>query len=196
MESVIAFVLGLVADIARSVFLPQTTDWLKRRIPAARQKANFEENALRLEIMERLTKMGKDPSLIGAMGDEPDIFMRRLNTQQEVIAEYLVERVDTSASVTQAEMTGEAARQAEVANRMLSKAHQDLAQSNLTEVQHDALVKSQEAWEEYAQAQATLAASQWNGGSGYPMIFAGELERLRLARAGQLRELLDEWAGM
>ena len=193
MENLIAFALGFVADIARSLFLPQTTDWLKRRLPSTRRKANFADNALRLEIMERLSTLGKDPNLIEAMGDEPEDFMRLLNSQQDAFAEYAVQRLDDSAHMTQAEMSGEAARRADIAHGMLVSALSELKQSDLDPMQLDDMAKSQRAWEEYSEAQAAFTAGHWRGGTGQPMIHFAELERLRLARVGQLRELIEEW---
>jgi len=51
----------------------------------------------------------------------------------------------------------------------------------------------QERWEEWADAQASLVASQVEGGSMYPMIWASEKTALTRDRREQLTRLTREW---
>ena len=54
MDWLVGFVLGFVADLFRSVFMPASTEWINRFIPTSRKKVNVEENIITLDIMEKL----------------------------------------------------------------------------------------------------------------------------------------------
>lgn len=60
-------------------------------------------------------------------------------------------------------------------------------------IDSDALRALQEGWTEWADAQAALVASQVEGGSMYPMIWASEKMVLTRERRDQLTRLKSEW---
>ena len=62
MDWLVGFVLGFFVDLFRSVFMPASTEWINKFIPAARRKANVEENILTFEIMDRLKSLEKTPT--------------------------------------------------------------------------------------------------------------------------------------
>lgn len=192
MEWLGGFVLGLIADLFRSVFMPASTEWINRLIPSARKKANVEENILTLNIMEKLKSLGKDPDLVmHARGDAAQ-FMTVLTSQQEAFVENAIEVID-STFMTQAEMNEEAGRRADVAKRQLERAVIALERSGwMSEAQNDALKETQRLWEKYAHAQAKFAAAEFEGGSMAGLIFASELESATLSRSGELKRMLEE----
>lgn len=57
----------------------------------------------------------------------------------------------------------------------------------------DALSAVQTSWTEWADAQASLVASQVEGGSMYPMVWASEKAALTRERIVQIERLVSEW---
>jgi uncharacterized protein YecT (DUF1311 family) len=187
-----AFLLGFIADLFRSVFMPASTEWINRLIPSARKKANVEENILTLDIMEKLKSLGKDPGLVKHSRDEAAQFMAVLTSQQEAFVENAIEVID-STFMTQAEMNMEAGRRADVAERQMERAIIALERSGwMSEAQTAALKEAQGQWAKYAQAQAKFAAAEFEGGSMAPLVFSSELESATVSRTGELKRMLDE----
>lgn len=187
-----AFVLGFIADLFRSVFMPASTEWINRLIPSARKKANVQENILTLDIMEKLKSLGKDPDLAKHSRDDAAQFMTVLTSQQEAFVENAIEVID-STFMTQAEMNMEAGRRANVAKKQMERAIIALERSGwMSEAQTAALKEAQGQWEKYAQAQAEFASAEFEGGSMAPLIFASELESATVSRTGELKRMLEE----
>lgn len=192
MDWLVGFVLGFVADLFRSVFMPASTEWINRFIPAARKKANVEENILTLEIMEKLKSLGKDPALAKHARDDAAQFMTVLNSQQEAFVENAIEIID-STYMTQAEMNMEAGRRADVARQQMERAIIALERSGWMEAgQISSLKATQSHWEEYAKAQAAFAAAEYEGGTMAPLVYASELESVTVSRTGELKRMLEE----
>ncbi len=74
--------------------MPASTACLNRFVPAARKKANVEDNMLTLQGMERLKSLGKDPNLAKHARDDTAQFMNVLTTQQETFLDNAVDVVD------------------------------------------------------------------------------------------------------
>ncbi|GFE66928.1 lysozyme inhibitor LprI family protein [Litoreibacter roseus] len=192
MEWLIGFILGFVADLFRSVFMPASTEWLNRFLPAARRKANFEENILILEVMERLESLGKNPNLAKHARDGSEQFLRVLTTQQEAFVDNAVEVVD-STHMTQLEMNLEAEKRASVARQQMERAIIALEQSGWMDERQAATLKvTQQNWESYAKSQAEFAAAEFDGGSMAPHVFFSELESVTISRTGELKRMLNE----
>ncbi|GAA4127686.1 lysozyme inhibitor LprI family protein [Aminobacter aganoensis] len=192
MEWLGGFVLGFVADIFRSVFIPTSTEWINRIIPSARRKANVEENILTLSIMEKLKSVGKDPDLVKYARDDAAQFMSVLSSQQEAFVENAIEVID-STHMTQAEMNVEAGRRADVARQQMERAVIALERSGwISAAQASALEEAQERWEKYAHTQAKFAAAEFEGGSMAPLAYASELESATVSRTGELKRMLEE----
>lgn len=192
MEWLIGFVLGFFADLFRSVFMPASTDWINKFIPAARRKANVEENILTLEIMDKLQSLGKDPNLAKHARDDAAQFLSVLTSQQEAFVENAVEIID-STYMTQIEMNVEAGRRANVAQQQMERAIVALKRSGWLEPpQISNLDKAQENWGVYAKSQAEFAAAEFEGGSMAPLVYASELESVTISRTGELNRMFQE----
>lgn len=192
MEWLGGFVLGFVADLLRSVFMPASTEWINHFIPSARRKANVEENILTLSIMEKLKSVGKDPDLVKYARGDAAQFMSVLASQQEAFVENAIEIID-STYMTQAEMNAEAGRRANIAGRQMERAVIALERSGwISAAQTVALEEAQERWEKYAHAQAKFAAAEFEGGSMAPLVYASELESATVSRTGELKRMLEE----
>lgn len=192
MDWLVGFVLGFVADLFRSVFMPASTEWINRFIPASRKKANVEENIVTLDIMEKLKSLGKDPALAKHARDNAAQFLAVLNSQQEAFVENAIEIID-STYMTQAEMNMEAGRRADVARQRMDRAIVALERSGwMAASQVAALKQTQENWESYAKAQAEFAAAEFEGGSMAPLVYASELESVTVSRTGELKRMLEE----
>jgi uncharacterized protein YecT (DUF1311 family) len=188
-----AFVLGFIADLLRSVFMPASTEWFNRLIPSARKKANVKENVLTLDIMEKLRSLGKDPKLVKLLlRDDADKFMNVLASQKDAFVENAIETIN-STYMTQAEMNMEAGRRAGIARKQMDRAVAALEHSGwMNEAQSAALKETQDRWETYAQSQARFAAAEFDGGSMAPLIFASELESATVTRTGEIKRMLEE----
>jgi len=192
MEWLTGFGLGFIADVFRSVFLPASTAWLNKLIPAARTKANVEDNMLTPQVMERLKSLGKDPNLAKHARDDTAQFLSVLTTQREAFIENAVEVID-STYMSQSEMNAEAHRRASVAQQHMERAIIALERSGwMDERQVSALKITQHNWEEYAKSQAEFAAAEVYGGSMEPLVYSGELESVTISRTGELKRMLQE----
>ncbi len=192
MDWIIGFVLGFIADLFRSVFMPASTEWINRFIPAARRRANVEENILTLDIMAKLASLGKDPALVRHARDDAARFLTVLTSQQEAFVENAVEIIDNT-YMTQAEMNMEAGRRADVARQQMERAMNALERSGWMEAgQISALKETQAHWEEYAKAQAGFASAGFEGGTMAPLVYASELESVTVSRTGELKRMLEE----
>ncbi|UWQ02950.1 DUF1311 domain-containing protein [Aliiroseovarius crassostreae] len=60
-------------------------------------------------------------------------------------------------------------------------------------IDREALTATQNSWIEWADAQANLVASQVEGGSMYPMVWASEKAALARERREQVTRLISEW---
>ena len=60
-------------------------------------------------------------------------------------------------------------------------------------IDHDALSALQTSWTAWADAQANLVASQVEGGSLHPMVWASEKAALTRERIDQIERLMSEW---
>lgn len=192
MDWLIGFVLGFIADLFRSIFMPTSTEWINRFIPSARKKANVEENIITLDIMDKLKSLGKDPALAKHARDDAAQFLAVLNSQQEAFVENAIEIID-STYMTQVELNMEAGRRANVARQQMERAVVALERSGWMEAsQVAALKQTQENWERYAKAQAVFASAAFERGSMAPLVYASELESVTVSRTGELKRMLEE----
>ncbi len=191
MEWLVGFLLGFVADLFRSVFLPASTEWMNRIIPGGKRKTNRAENILVLETMERLKSLGKDPGLARHIHDNGDDFVARLTNQREAFVDAQIELIDSS-NMTQAEMTMEANRRFEVADtQMKSILSVILDSDHLDELHKDQLRKAQIAWEGFRDEQSEYTGLLFSGGTMRPLVYSGEREALTIQRTGQLKAIYE-----
>ncbi len=192
MEWLIGFLLGFATDLFRSVFMPASTTWLNKFLPAARKKANVEDNMLTLQVMERLKSLGKNPDLAKHAREDATQFLSVLTTQQEAFVENAVEVID-STHMSQLELNIEAARRASVAQQQMERAIIALERSGWMEERQAATLKAtQRNWEEYAKSQAEFAAAAFDRGSMAPLVYSSELESVTISRTGELKRMLQE----
>lgn len=192
MEWLVGFLLGFLADVFRSVFMPETTAWLNKYLPAARKKANVEENMLILQVMETLKSLGKDPNLAKHARDDSQQFLNVLTTQQEAFVENAIEVID-STHMSQLEMNLEAERRVDVARKQMERAIVALERSGWMDEQQSSFLRAtQESWEQYAKSQAEFAAAVFDGGSMKPLVFSAELEAVTISRTGELKRMVQE----
>ncbi len=188
MDWLIGFVLGFVADLFRSVFMPASTDWINRFIPTARRKANVEDSILTLDVMDRLKSLGKDPALVKHARDDAAQFLKVLTSQKEAFVENAIEIIGT-----QAEMNMEAGLRADVAQQQMERAIVALERSGwMEEGQISTLKEAQAHWGKYAKAQADFAAAEFEGGTMLPLVYASELESITVSRTGELKRMQEE----
>lgn len=192
MEWLVGFVFGIVADLFRSVFMPASTEWVNKFIPAARQKATVEENMLTLQVMEKLKSLGKDPSLAKHVHDNSAQFLSVLTSQQEAFVENAIDVID-STDITQLEINAEAGRRANVAQQQMERAIIALKRSGWIDKRQIVILdQAQLDWEKYAKSQAEFSTAAFEGGSMAPLVYAGELESVTISRTGELNRMFQE----
>ncbi len=67
--------------------------------------------------------------------------------------------------------------------------------AKLSGIQKTVVIEAQAKWVEFADFEASMIASQVEGGSMYPMLWASAKEGLVQSRVAQLKRILDEWMG-
>jgi uncharacterized protein YecT (DUF1311 family) len=102
----------------------------------------------------------------------------------------LVEKTDGE-FLSQAELHMRADTNLKIAKTKLEQTLNELSYK-IEEIERDALLASQKAWEEYSAKQAESASISYRGGSIYPLIYLSELESLTVERAARLQVKLDE----
>lgn len=196
MDWLFGFLLGFISDLVRSVFLPASTEWLSKFLPASKRKVNREDNILILETMERLTSLGKDPSLAGHIFDSSEHFLSMVTHQREAYVDSQIDLIDTI-NMTQFEITEEAFRRYEVANRQMQDAFKSIIDTGLLDGLHqEHLETAQLSWEKFRDEQSEYHGLLFIGGSQRPVVQAHELELLTIQRTGQLKEIYEELTHM
>lgn len=183
----LTFLGGIVADIGRKVFIPQTEEWLESVIPHKRRARNVERNMLQLEVRERLEKMGHDPTLARHVEDDAEEFLKKLDDRHEAQREALVE-LETdrlvSEATTQTAMTFAAGERYQEAQQNLAKAIERLKRkAHLSENAIGALDEAQGAWEAYRDAQGKFEGLVMaEEGSMQPMVRASVMADMTVDR--------------
>ena len=94
--------------------------------------------------------------------------------------------------MSQAEMNQSAAEDYDKADAELNRQYKVLV-GQLEGEQKQMLVKAEQAWIKFRDAEADFEASDWIGGSGWPMIYYASLTGLTEKRTAELEELLKEF---
>ena len=96
--------------------------------------------------------------------------------------------------MSQAEMNQSAAEDYDKADAELNRQYKALI-GQLEGEQKQLLIKAEQAWISFRDAEADFEASDWIGGSGWPMIYYASLSNLTEKRTAELKELLSEFGG-
>jgi len=192
MSVLVAFVLGVVADILRSAVFPASNKWIERQLPWVRDKQNLETNLLALDVVAKLKANGYDPALLAhahkGMRDWTDFLLRQRDAAIEVEA-----AVAESGVQTQSDMNQGAINRKEVAWLQMEQAFQRLVHSGQLSASELAdLQTAQELWVQFVNANAKFAAGMFEGGSMAPMVVAEELTGSAISRIGELNRMLSE----
>lgn len=192
MDWIIAFALGFLTDLSRSVLLPASTRWINRLIPFARSKENIETNIVILDIMGKLKSLGLDPALAVNFRADADKFLGAVTSRQEAFVENAIGAIEDTIT-TQTELNLESNRRAEIAREQMGHALKALETSGWMEAdQIKALQEAQTNWESYATSQAEVAAFGYKGGSMAPLVYNNEIENLAVNRTGELKLMLED----
>ncbi|MCH9806714.1 MAG: DUF1311 domain-containing protein [Alphaproteobacteria bacterium] len=133
-----------------------------------------------------------DLSIDDLLALDEDIRKRRQNHRniedevQDAISSHRV----VSARDTQGGMNSLAAADLEVARSMLKKAVVEL-ELVCEGTDRERFEEAQQAWEQYAEAEARHRASSFEGGTIYPTIYLPELERLTVSRIADIKEHMN-----
>lgn len=190
----LTFVSGLLADLLRRVFLPESERWLDRVLPWRRKASNTRENLQSLEIRKKLRDLGLDSQLASHIGDNASDFFAKIEAAGErektAYTEVMFDALGSEAR-TQAEMNAFSFDRFAAADRLLeSRFDQIMVTLSDDRTSADALAESQNAFllfrEKDAVAEAKLTA---DGGTMEPLIHAAAMESATVSRLGRLREL-------
>lgn len=99
---------------------------------------------------------------------------------------------DCKNPMTQLDMTMCAGRAAEASDRKLNQVYRQVRANYKGTSQDDRLVTAQLAWIKFRDAECTVAAGRFEGGSMAPMVYAGCVDRLTQQRIQDLKRYLEE----
>lgn len=186
----ITFLLGMFADIVRSIVAPQTTEWINRHIPFTRKSINSADNLHYLRTLKAIDDAGLDRSVVDHIEKDAEAFKNTIEylTMAKVDAE--VEYVSTA--TTQMEMNFEAKARAEAAERKLNKTLTELRKKSSFQPNQEKLKHSQENWERYRDSEAEFAASEYEGGSIAPLVYWLSYLQSTIARRAELLPLFED----
>ena len=85
-----------------------------------------------------------------------------------------------------------AGRAAEASDRKLNQVYRQVRANYKGTSQDDRLVTAQLAWIKFRDAECTVAAGRFEGGSMAPMVYAGCVDRLTQQRIQDLKRYLEE----
>lgn len=93
--------------------------------------------------------------------------------------------------LTQRELNQRASERFEIAKQKLQDVYAGI-DARVGDRESQALMNSQKAWEGYSVDQAMAAASAYDGGSMWSLVYFSELESLTIERTARLQAELDE----
>ena len=99
---------------------------------------------------------------------------------------------DCKNPMTQLDMTICAGRAAQASDRKLNQVYRQVRAGYKGSSQDDRLVTAQLAWIKFRDAECTVAAGRFEGGSMAPMVYAGCIDRLTQQRTRDLKGYLEE----
>lgn len=184
------FLLGMLADMLRSVLAPETTEWLRRRLPFTRKDLNVEKNLHHLRVLKAIDDAGLDRTVLSHLEEDADQFKAMISNLEQAHIDAEVEFASTA--TTQLEMNFEAKARAEAAERELDRTLEEIRSSHLTEHEVEPFEKSQRLWNAYREALADFEMSRYLGGSMAPLVYWSTYRDATVARRAELLPLLEE----
>jgi uncharacterized protein YecT (DUF1311 family) len=166
---------------------------LKRKIENKSQLENLEKHKKLLDIHKQMNDQGID--IQGLRELEAKLEEKATAIESNIIslrAESLpIVSDDETDDLTQTELNTRASKRVEAAEKKLQEIIAAI-DSRVGDNESQALMNSQREWERYSISQAVAAASSYQGGTIYSLIYASELESLTNERIARLKEELDE----
>lgn len=192
LDVVFAFIAGVLLDVLRGTFVPESTKWISSLMPWNKKKKNLDENLEFLKIRKILSDLHLDPVISSKIYDDSASFRRYIESQQDVHYETYIESMN-SEYTTQADMNMEAGRLLSVGMTKMDDILETIESSDLfTEAEKSMLSESQRLWLEHANLDAKFEASGFEGGSMQPMVETSALETLVTSRTARLRQIFED----
>jgi uncharacterized protein YecT (DUF1311 family) len=167
---------------------------IKRWIEGKPQVETLDKHKKILDIHKQMNDQGLDvaglknlEAILTGKANAIKAHSKELSDQSEP----LVQNSDTGGDLTQHELNKRASENLEKAKQKLQEVIAGI-NSRVGDRESQALMNSQRAWENYSVDQAEAAASSYEGGSIYNLIYLSELESLTIERAARLQAELDE----
>lgn len=173
----------------------------KRFIEGAARSEHLDRAVRLLELRERMVALDVGPDDLDKF--ERDLITRRPRLRAVEDALYSVVSPNTVPS-DQAELASEfdiegpsqaqinaSAYSARLGAEITMKRLMERLRTELDPDKYEALEEVQARWQEYAEKQAELAGSAYQGGSMQPAAWAWETERLTIQRVAELQDHLD-----
>ena len=166
---------------------------IKRWIEGKPQVETLDKHKKILDIHKQMNEQGLDvaglknlEALLTGKANAIKAHSKELTDQSEP----LVQNSDAE-DLTQLELNQRASEKFEKAKLKLQEVIAGI-DSRVGDRESQALMNSQRAWENYSVDQAQAAASSYEGGSIYNLIYLSELESLTIERTARLQAELDE----
>jgi uncharacterized protein YecT (DUF1311 family) len=180
----------MLADVIRSVLAPETTDWIRGKLPFIKKDLNVQKNLIYLKTLKAIDDAGLDRSVAKHLEADANTFQHMVEYLET--AHIDAELGFVSSANTQLEMNWEAKAKAEAAELELQKTLSTLGEGLLGDHEIKKMLASQQKWEEYRKAEADFEASRYEGGSMAPLAYWSSYREATIARRAELLPLFEE----
>ena len=164
----------------------------KRWIEGKPQNETLDKHKKLLDIHKQMHEQGLD---VDGLRNLETQLIGKANAIKKHTSELSEKREPLIAAqeenLTQLELNKRASERFEIAKQKLQEVIAGI-DSRVGDKESQALMNSQNAWEGYSVDQAMAAASSYDGGSMWSLVYFSELESLTIERIARLQAELDE----
>lgn len=164
----------------------------KRRAEGKPQNETLDKHKKLLDIHKQMNEQGLD---VGGLRELETQLLGKSDAIKKHTSKLTEKREPLIApqeeGLTQLELNQRASERFEIAKQKLQEVYAGI-DSRVGDRESQALMNSQKAWEGYIVDQAMAAASAYDGGSMWNLVYFSELESLTIERTARLQAELDE----
>lgn len=181
-----------VGLVVLGVLLSGIGYFAKRWIEGKPQNETLDKHKKLLDIHKQMNEQGLD---VCGLKELETLLLGKVDAIKKHTAELTEKREPLIApqeeGLTQLELNQRASDRFEIAKQKLQEVYAGI-DSRVGDRESQALMNSQKAWEDYSVDQAMAAASAYDGGSMWSLVYFSELESLTIERTARLQAELDE----
>lgn len=191
-QEFVMVVLEKLGWIVLGGILPIIAYFAKRWIEGKPQNETLDKHKKLLDIHKQMNEQGLD---IGGLRELENHLLGKSDAIKRHTSDLTEKREALIApqeeDLTQLELNQRASERFEIAKQKLQEVYAGI-DARVGDRESQALMNSQNAWEGYSVDQAVAAASSYDGGSMWSLVYFSELESLTIERTARLQAELDE----